>query len=74
MCSYLKSYSYDKETKKVITFRRKRISKQKVGRGGKQSVGQGKKPIYVSTKTKEIKESKMIKLKKDDSRKYSKKI
>ena len=32
--------------------RRKRAAQNKANRGGKQSAGQGKKPIYVSTKPK----------------------
>ena len=37
---------------KASATRRKRAAQNKAGRGGKQSPGQGKKPIYVSTKPK----------------------
>ena len=37
---------------KASATRRKRAAQNKAGRGGKQSRGQGKKPIYVSTKPK----------------------
>ena len=39
-------------TKKQKLVTRRKIAQNKAGRGGKQSVGQGKKPIYVSTKPK----------------------
>ena len=37
---------------KASATRRKRAAQNKANRGGKQSAGQGKKPIYVSTKPK----------------------
>ena len=37
---------------KASATRRKRAAQNKAGRGGKASPGQGKKPIYVSTKAK----------------------
>jgi hypothetical protein len=40
----------DKQKKSAT--RRKRAAQNKAGRGGKQSPGQGKKPIMVSTKPK----------------------
>ena len=40
----------DKEKRSATS--RKRRAQNKAGRGGKQSAGQGKKPIYVSTKPK----------------------
>jgi hypothetical protein len=40
----------DKEKRSATT--RKRRAQNKAGRGGKASPGQGKKPIYVSTKAK----------------------
>ena len=40
----------DKEKRSAT--RRKRAAQNKAGRGGKASPGQGKKPIYVSTKAK----------------------
>ena len=40
----------DKEKKSATS--RKRRAQNKANRGGKQSAGQGKKPIYVSTKPK----------------------
>ena len=46
-----KARSMSKKDKESAT-RRKRAAQNKANRGGKQSAGQGKKPIYVSTKPK----------------------
>ena len=46
-----KARSMSKKEKESAT-RRKRAAQNKAGRGGKQSAGQGKKPIRVSTKPK----------------------
>ena len=46
-----KAASMSKKDKKSAT-RRKRAAQNKAGRGGKQSAGQGKAPIRVSTKPK----------------------
>ena len=46
-----KAANMTKKEKESAT-RRKRAAQNKAGRGGKQSRGQGKKPIYVSTKPK----------------------
>ena len=46
-----KAASMSKKEKETAT-RRKRRAQNKAGRGGKASKGQGKKPIYVSTKPK----------------------
>ena len=46
-----KARSMSKKQKASAT-RRKRAAQNKANRGGKQSAGQGKKPIYVSTKPK----------------------
>ena len=46
-----KAASMSKKQKASAT-RRKRRAQNKANRGGKQSAGQGKKPIYVSTKPK----------------------
>ena len=40
------------DKQKASATRRKRAAQNKANRGGKQSAGQGKKPIYVSTKPK----------------------